>query len=116
MFNLNSDNEFIFVLLYSLITGITTATRGKLIQWESESGLRNRGRVVFNPLTTEKDCSTVKLAIEFDLPRAIASAVSTDFVGRFVQDTLLSDLKRFRASVLRYKRQQRMLRNQENAA
>lgn len=51
--------------------------------------------------------SKVTLAIEFDVPPAIAKAVNNDFVGRFVEETLLADLKRFRKVALAQRRRSR---------
>ncbi len=92
-------------------TGITDATRGRRIAWRSISGLTNRGYVLFvdapeREATQEK--SSVTLAIEFDVPGPLAKVFDNNFIGRFVRETLLGDLKRFRAAVLRRKRQQRV--------
>lgn len=90
--------------------GITDATRGKRIAWRSVSGLTNRGSVSFVNAASKQGKSSVTLAIEFDVPGPLASVFDNNFIGRFVRETLLSDLKRFRAAVLRKKRQRSLER------
>lgn len=73
--------------------------RGQIIAWKSESGLTNRGRVVFED-KGQQNCS-VTLAVEFDVPQSIASVINNnDFIGRFVEETLMADMKRFRSVAL----------------
>lgn len=86
-----------------VFTGNTKVVRGEIIAWRSETGLSNRGRVLFEP--DGENNSKLTLAIEFDVPSAFAKAVDNDFVGKFVQSTLLADLKRFRSVALLQKRQ-----------
>lgn len=76
--------------------------RGEIIAWESQSGLKNRGRVTFVENNEEK--TAVTLAVEFDVPAAIARVINNDFIGRFVEETLLADMKRFRSVALLKKR------------
>lgn len=78
--------------------------RGEIIAWKSESGLPNRGKVLFVKDDPSGSKCTVTLAIEFDVPSAIAKAIDNDFIGRFVEETLLADLKRFRTVALRERR------------
>lgn len=81
--------------------------RGEIIAWKSLSGLPNRGKVLFRPEGESVAKSTITLAIEFDVPPAIAKAIDNDFIGRFVEDTLLADLKRFRKVALAERRRAR---------
>lgn len=91
---------------------ITANARGEIIAWRSESGLKNRGSVRFVPNTTAVNGSAAKatstsnvtLAIEFDVPDFLAKAFDSNFIGRFVRETLAADLKRFRGAVLRSRR------------
>lgn len=81
--------------------------RGEIIAWKSLSGLPNRGKVLFQPAGDAPAKSTITLAIEFDVPSAVAKAIDNDFIGRFVEDTLLADLKRFRKVALAERRRTR---------
>lgn len=91
--------------------GMTAVDYGKRIAWMSETGLANRGNVTFtkiddpekNNLVSNK--TNVRLAVSFDVPPPVRILFSTRFVGSFVENTLLDDLKRFRAAVLRDIRQ-----------
>lgn len=85
----------------------TEVRRGEIISWKSLSGLPNRGKVLFRPVDGSSCKSTITLAIEFDVPPAIARAVKNDFIGRFVEDTLLADLQRFRKVALLERRRSR---------
>lgn len=94
-----------YLTFSSSLIGNTEVRRGEIIAWKSESGLPNRGRVLFQPEGKSK--SQVTLAIEFDVPAAIAKAVNNDFVGKFVEETLLADLQRFREVALALRRRAR---------
>lgn len=95
---------------------ITTDAGGEKIAWRSESGLTNRGSVTFadvqrrgtNAVSSSIPQSSVTLTIEFDVPDFLAQAFDNNFIGKFVRETLLEDLKRFRGAVLRKRRQRRM--------
>lgn len=77
--------------------------RGEIIAWKSESGLSNRGKVLFKG-KGQHNC-TVTLAVEFDVPQSIASIINNnDFIGRFVEETLMADMKRFRSVALQNRR------------
>ena len=84
------------------IKGNTNVIPGELIAWKSESGLTNRGRVLF--AKEGEKSSNVTLAVEFDVPGPIARAIDNDFIGRFVEETLLADMKRFRSIALQKRR------------
>lgn len=82
-------------------TGNTNVQRGKIIAWQSETGLGNRGRVTFTSDPACVDNSVLTLCVEFNVPRAVAAVIRNDFIGQFVQSTLAADLKRFRTIALR---------------
>ncbi|CDF38300.1 unnamed protein product [Chondrus crispus] len=94
--------RWVLTVQYSRLahTGNLEVRRGEIISWKSLSGLPNRGKVLFRPVDNSSTRSSITLAIEFDVPPAIARAVQNDFIGRFVEDTLLADLQRFRKVVL----------------
>ncbi|CAN8076632.1 unnamed protein product [Agarophyton chilense] len=77
----------------------TQVIPGEIIAWKSETGLSNRGRVLFRDAKNDSGCK-LTLAVEFDVPGAVARIFDFDFVGRFVESTLLADLKRFRSIAL----------------
>lgn len=81
--------------------------RGETIVWVSETGLKNRGRVTFEEVAGGDKCR-VTLAVEFDVPEVVASAIENDYIGKFVEGTLQADLQRFRSVALRYRRQLRV--------
>lgn len=83
----------------------TEVERGRIIQWQSETGLANRGRVDFTPVEDGK--TRVRLGIEFDVPDAVASVIRNEAIGRFVESTLREDLKRFRTVCLSSLRRKR---------
>lgn len=78
--------------------------RGEIISWKSETGLPNKGRVLFDPEETDPHKSVVTLAIQFDVPSAVARILDNDFIGQYVESTLAADLKRFRMVALRQHR------------
>lgn len=86
-------------------TEMTTITRGELIAWESQTGLPNRGRAVFTPDAADSSATNVSLIIEFNVPGFVSALFDSAFVTRFVDNTLLADLKRFRSVALLKKRQ-----------
>ncbi len=87
---------------------ITANQRGALIAWNSESGLTNRGNVKFVDVSDD-DSRTAKtnvtLSIEFSVPDFLADAFDGSFIKRFVGETMLSDLKRYRRHCLLQKYQ-----------
>lgn len=86
----------------------TKVVRGEIIAWKSESGLPNRGNVLFESVRdTPSPESNITLAIEFDVPGAVAKALDNNFIGQFVEGTLLADLQRFRKVALANRRRLR---------
>jgi uncharacterized membrane protein len=94
-------------LEFSWLARIVENEPGRVIRWVSESGLNNRGRVSFDAV--QENQTRITLAIEFDVPDAIAAAVRNDFIGRFVEGTLEEDLKRFRGTLLAENRRRRLV-------
>eukprot|EP00177_Eucheuma_denticulatum_P006758 GFKZ01012283.1.p1 GENE.GFKZ01012283.1~~GFKZ01012283.1.p1 ORF type:complete len:106 (-),score=15.04 GFKZ01012283.1:335-652(-) len=88
--------------------GNTKVVRGEIIAWKSESGLPNRGNVLFETVQdTPSPQSNITLAIEFDVPGAVARALDNNFIGQFVEGTILADLQRFRKVALANRRRLR---------
>lgn len=87
---------------------ITANQRGELIAWNSVSGLTNRGNVKFVDVTDDESRSpksSVTLSIEFSVPDFLAEAFNSSFIRKFVGETMLSDLKRYRRHCLLQKYQ-----------
>lgn len=94
---------------------MTAVQRPRLISWESETGLHNRGSVSFveNPNKdenkTDRPTTDVTLAVSFDVPAPVRLLFSLGFVTEFVERTMMEDLKRFRSVVLRDIRERQRL-------
>jgi uncharacterized membrane protein len=93
-------------LEFSWCARIVENEPGRVIRWVSETGLNNRGTVSFDVLHEAR--TRVTLAIEFDVPGAVANAVRNEYIGKFVEGTLAEDLKRFRTVMLAEKRKRIM--------
>lgn len=65
----------------------------QLIQWESVTGLPNRGAIRFYDRGAAG--SVVKLSLGYDVPKIVGQLVE-GFVGPHVEATLQADLERFR--------------------
>ncbi|OSX72755.1 hypothetical protein BU14_0407s0019 [Porphyra umbilicalis] len=99
----------------------TSVIRPEVIAWESLDGLPNKGAVTFVDAAAapalspppsaaaaataagraQRPVTEVTLAISFDVPAFIAAVLKSDAVGQYVEQTLLADLKRYRAVVLK---------------
>ncbi|GJQ15910.1 hypothetical protein GpartN1_g7701.t1 [Galdieria partita] len=89
----------------------TRVQRPHIIAWESLEGLPNRGSVQFQKKGDE--CTQVELTVEYKVPRFLKVILSNSFVGKFVERTLLEDLKRFRLYALQeYAAQKRTVKNE----
>jgi uncharacterized membrane protein len=79
----------------------TTLDRPDCLEWESTTGLKNYGRVVFEP--TREDETNVTLTMTFVAPRVICSIFRrSSAVANFVQDRMLhATLTNFRDIVAR---------------
>ncbi|KAA8498036.1 hypothetical protein FVE85_5621 [Porphyridium purpureum] len=84
----------------------------EIIQWESVTGLSNRGKVTF--ADADDGASTnMTLTVSFNVPGFIAALMKSDFVGNYVERTLLADLERFRVIALRELRKERVRMHQQ---
>ncbi len=72
---------------------ITKQVKHQIIQWESTTGLANRGAVRFY----DRHGSTiVKLSIAYSVPNVLGQVMDRLFIGRLVESVLQADLDRFR--------------------
>lgn len=69
----------------------------QIIQWESVSGLPNRGSVRFYD---RKETSIVRLSIAYAIPGILGKIMDSLFLGRAVESTIQADLERFREYAL----------------
>lgn len=98
----------------------TSVIAGELIAWQSMDGLSNRGSVKFEdvaaapaaaavapavpagrPAARPADVTAVTLSVAFDVPAPIAAVLDNAVVGKYVEQTLLADLRRYRTEVLK---------------
>ncbi|NET10668.1 MAG: hypothetical protein F6K09_09570 [Merismopedia sp. SIO2A8] len=77
---------------FSWRSRITSLIEHQIIQWESVSGLPNRGAIRFYD---RGDHSVVRLSISYGVP-AILALMDDLFIGRVVESTIQEDLNRFR--------------------
>jgi uncharacterized membrane protein len=96
-----------FATWYLAARGLTVSWRSRntrverpiIVAWESIQGLPNRGSVQF--FENNQHSTQVQLTVEYRVPRFLKVILSSAFVGKFVENTLLEDLKRFRQYVVR---------------
>jgi uncharacterized membrane protein len=72
---------------------ILKVTPHQIIQWESVSGLPNRGAIRFYD---QGDRSVVKLTVAYGIPGFLGKLMDNLFLGRIVESTIQADLNRFR--------------------
>ncbi|AFY70498.1 cyclase/dehydrase [Thalassoporum mexicanum PCC 7367] len=72
---------------------ITKQVPNQIIQWESVSGLPNRGAVRFYD---RKVGTVVKLTVAYAIPGIVGQVMDDLFLGRVVESTLQADLERFK--------------------
>ncbi|MGB3495517.1 MAG: SRPBCC family protein [Elainellaceae cyanobacterium] len=65
----------------------------QIIQWESVSGLPNRGAIRFYD---RGEASIVKLTVAYAIPGILGRLMDNLFLGRIVESTIQADLERFR--------------------
>ncbi len=65
----------------------------QIIQWESVSGLPNRGAIRFYD---RGEASIVKLTVAYAIPGILGKLMDNLFLGRIVESTIQADLERFR--------------------
>jgi uncharacterized membrane protein len=88
----------------------TIEQRPNTIQWESMDGMPNKGRVQFKEETAMNN-TMVYLTISYNLPETFASALENmGGVKSYIEEMLLSDLKRFRARLLKDIRTERLIK------
>lgn len=82
------------------------------IQWESLTGLPNKGLVTFVE-NQDMGMTVVELTISYSLPKIVAKVFSkASFAQRFIESTLLEDLTRFKMVLLKQVREERMKKQQ----
>ncbi|MGJ3250137.1 MAG: SRPBCC family protein [Elainellaceae cyanobacterium] len=69
----------------------------QIIQWESVSGLPNRGAIRFYD---RDESSVVKLTVSYAIPGLLGRLMDNLFLGRIVESTIKADLKRFKEYAL----------------
>ena len=86
-------------LQFSWQSRITKKVPNQIIQWESISGLSNRGAIRFYDRGAEG--SIVRMTIAYAVPSLLAQLMNNTVVDRFVQATIQADLDRFRDYALK---------------
>ncbi|MGG6267613.1 SRPBCC family protein [Leptolyngbya sp. AN03gr2] len=81
-------------LQFSWQSRLTKIVPNQIIQWESISGLPNRGAIRFYDRGSEG--SIVKMTIAYSVPELLAQMMNNGMVDRFVQSNIRADLDRFR--------------------
>jgi uncharacterized membrane protein len=84
-------------LEFSWLSRILKVVPHQIIQWESVSGLPNRGAIRFYD---RGESSIVKLTIAYAIPGFLGKLMDNLFLGRVVESTIQEDLKRFREYAL----------------
>lgn len=78
---------------FSWLSRILKETPHQIIQWESVSGLPNRGAIRFYD---RGDHSIVKLTVAYAIPGILGRLMDNLFLGRIVESTIQADMERFR--------------------
>ena len=86
-------------LQFSWQSRLTKHIPNQIIQWESVSGLANRGAIRFYDRGTDR--SIVKMTIAYAVPELLAKLMNNSMVDRFVQSNIQADLDRFREYALK---------------
>ncbi|MBE9009838.1 SRPBCC family protein [Pseudanabaenaceae cyanobacterium LEGE 13415] len=86
-------------LQFSWQSHLTKIIPNQIIQWESISGLPNRGAIRFYDRGTEG--SVVKMTIAYSVPELLARLMNNSMVDQFVQSNIRGDLDRFREYAVR---------------
>ncbi|MEB3213839.1 MAG: SRPBCC family protein [Leptolyngbyaceae bacterium] len=84
-------------LEFSWLSRILKVVPQQIIQWESVSGLPNRGAIRFYD---RGESSIVKLTIAYAIPGLLGRLMDNLFLWRVVESTIQEDLKRFREYAL----------------
>lgn len=79
---------------------------GRRIQWESLTGLPNKGLVTFQEKSP--GLTSMELTISYALPSTVAKVVGkVSFVQSYIESTLYSDLTRYKTTLLKDIRENR---------
>ncbi|MEL7084118.1 MAG: SRPBCC family protein [Cyanobacteria bacterium P01_A01_bin.3] len=79
-----------------------TTIEHQRIEWESVSGLSNRGALRF--YDRKEEGTIVRLTVAYGVPGWLASIMSSLFVGRVVESTIQADLERFKTYIAAHPR------------
>ncbi len=99
-------------LEFTWLSKILKVVPNQIIQWESVSGLPNRGAIRFYG---QGDRSVVKLTVAYAIPGLLGRLMDNLFLGRVVESTIQADLDRFRDYALRAQATQRVA-NSDNVS
>ena len=72
-----------------------TTVEHQRIEWESVSGLANRGALRF--YDRKEEGTIIRLTVAYGMPSWLAAIMSSLFVGQVVESTIQADLERFKA-------------------
>lgn len=78
---------------FSWLSRISKIVPHQIIQWESVSGLPNRGAIRFYD---RGEHSIVKLTVAYAIPGFLGRLMDNLFLGKVVESTIQEDLNRFR--------------------
>ena len=96
---------------FSWKSKVTKIERPNLIQWESTSGLKNKGEIIFMDLKNAADPNEkalVSLTLSFVTPRIVTKLLRSDVVSDFMQrKILMPTLENFR-DVISHENQNKM--------
>lgn len=82
---------------FSWLSRILKVVPRQIIQWESVSGLPNRGAIRFYD---RGQSSIVKLTVAYAIPGFLGQLMDNLFLGRIVESTLQADMDRFKEHAL----------------
>jgi uncharacterized membrane protein len=82
---------------FSWLSRITKLVPDQIMQWESVTGLSNRGAIRFYD---RGDRSIVKLTVAYAIPGVLGKLMDNPFLGRIVESTLQADMDRFKEYAL----------------
>lgn len=82
---------------FSWLSRITKLVPEQIMQWESVTGLPNRGAIRFYD---RGDRSIVKLTVAYAIPGVLGKLMDNPFLGRIVESTLQADMDRFKEYAL----------------
>ncbi|MBD2185211.1 SRPBCC family protein [Aerosakkonema funiforme] len=83
---------------FTWLSRILKIIPNQIIQWESVSGLPNRGAIRFYD---RHSSSIVKLSVAYAIPGWLGKLMDNLFLGRVVESTIQADLERFKEYALK---------------